>query len=74
MSVYIEVIALEHFSAPKHTEISGTTHARTRHAVFNLFMFNDRKQDSTITTSHRKHIIELLNQRNIMSNILSTIW
>ena len=32
-SVYIEGIALEHFSAPIHTYISGITQARTHHAV-----------------------------------------
>ena len=40
-----------------------------------LFVFSDdRKQDSTTTIVHSKRIIELLKQRNNMSNTLSTIW
>ena len=35
---------------------------------------NDSKQDATTTIAHIKYIIELLKQRNIMSNILITTW
>ena len=32
--MYIEGIAVDHFSAPTHTETAGTPRAHTRHAVF----------------------------------------
>ena len=35
--VSIEVIVLEHFSAPTQTETETTPQARTRHAVFHSF-------------------------------------
>ena len=41
---------------------------------FHSFLSDDTKQDSVKTTAHRKVIIELLKQQNIMSNALSTIW
>ena len=72
-SVYIEGIALEHLRAPTHIKTAGTTQARTCHAVFHSFLFNDRKQDSATTIAHSKHIIELLKQQNIMSNMVITI-
>ena len=72
--MYIEGIELEHFSSPTHTETEGTPQACTRHAVFHYSFSDDSKHDSATTTSHSKHIIELLKQHNIMSNTLSTIW
>ena len=74
ISVSIEGIASEHFHAPMHTETSGTTLARTRHDVFHSFFSDDIKEDSITTISHIKRIIELLKQRHIMSNMLSTTW
>ena len=62
----IEGITLENFIAPKHTEISGTTQVSTHHAVFHSFWSDERKQDYATTNAHRKRIIELLKQRNIM--------
>ena len=73
-SVYIEGIALEHFSAPTQTETSTTPQARTRHAMFHSFLYDYRKQDSDITIAHSKIIITFLKQHNIISAILSTIW
>ena len=60
MSVSIEGIALDHFSAPTHTEITGTPQDRTHHYVFHSFFSDDRKQDYATTISHSKRIIELL--------------
>ena len=65
---------MEYFSEPTHTEIEGTPQARKSHAVFHSFLSDDSKQDSATTTAHRKHIIKLLKQRNIMPNTLSSIW
>ena len=36
-SLYIEGIALEHFSAAPHKDIKSSIHSRPRHAVFNYF-------------------------------------
>ena len=42
--------------------------------MFNSFLSDDRKQDSSTTNAHIKRIIEFLKQRNIVLNKLSTIW
>ena len=68
----IEVIALEQFSAPTHIETEVTPQAHTRHSMFHSFFSGYSKQDSATTISHSKRTIELLKQRNIMSNMLST--
>ena len=42
--------------------------------MFHSFLSDDRKHDSKTHITHSKHTIELLKQRKIMSNTLSTIW
>ena len=64
---------MDHFSAPTHTETEVTPQECTCHAVFHLFLSDDRTQDSDTTTAHIKRINELLKQRNIMSNTLIKI-
>ena len=70
----IEGISLENFSATTHTETSLTPQARTCHAVFHSFLYDDSKQNSATTITRSKRIIELLKQHNIMLNALSKIW
>ena len=70
--MYIEDIALDHFSVPTHTETSVKPQARIHHSLFTFFSY-DSKQDFYTNIAHSKHIIELLNQRNILSNTLSKI-
>ena len=65
---------MDHFSASTKTETATTPQALTRHAVFHSFFSDDSKQDVATTIAHSKIIIELLNQRKIMSAMLSTIW
>ena len=72
--VSIEGVSLEHFSEPAQTETPGTPQSRRSQSVFHSFFSDDRKQDSSTTISHIKCIIELLNQRNIISNTLIKIW
>ena len=71
-SIYFEGIVLEHFSAPTQTGISVKPKVLTRHDVFHSCLSDDSKQYSATTTVHRKRTIELLKERNIMSNTLST--
>ena len=59
-SMYIEGIALEHYSALPQTEINSTTEPCPRHAAFHSFLSYDIKQDAATTTSHRNCLIELL--------------
>ena len=73
-SVSIKGILLENFSSPTQTEISGKPQECTHNYVFHSFLSYDRKQYAATTISNIKHIIELLKQRNIMSNMLSKIW
>ena len=42
-SVYIEGIELEHFGALPKTDINSTTPSRQLHAVFQSFLYDDRK-------------------------------
>ena len=60
ISVSIEVIVLEHFSALPQIEINLPTKPCPQHAVFHSFLSDDNKQDATTTTAHRNRLIELL--------------
>ena len=71
--MYIEGIALEHFSAPPQTETSVTPQELTHYAAFHSFFSDNSKHDSATNIAHIKHITELLKKRNIMSNKLITI-
>ena len=65
MSVSIEVISLEHFSAVPKTDINSTTPSPQRHAVFHYFLLSDdSKQDAATTTAYSKHLISLLKYKN----------
>ena len=70
----IEVIALEHFSAVPQADINSSTISRPRHAVIHSFLSDDRKQDAVTTTSHRKRLISLLKNQQVLTISLSTIW
>ena len=48
---------MENFSTTTQTEVSTTPEARTFHAVFHSFLYDDIKQDSATTTAHIKRII-----------------
>ena len=60
ISVSIEVIVLENFSALPHTEINSYTKPWPSHTVFHSYLSDDNKQDSATTTTHSKHLIEML--------------
>ena len=70
----IEGIALEHFSAAPQADINSSTLARPRHAVFHSFLSDDSKQDAATTTAHSKRFISLLNNKQVLTTSLSTIW
>ena len=59
ISVSIQGIALEHFSALPQTELKAFTKPCPRHLVFHSFFSDYSKQDSATTTAHRKLLIEL---------------
>ena len=58
--MYIECIALEHFSALPQTEINSYTKPCPRHAVFHYILSDDSKQDNTTTTAHINRLTRLL--------------
>ena len=60
ISVSIEGIALEHFSALSQTKINSSTKLYPRHAVLHYFLSGDIKQDSATTNEQSKILIELL--------------
>ena len=72
--MYIEVIALEHFSAAPQADINSSTLSRPRHEVFQSFLSDDSKQDAATTTAHRKLLISLLKNKQVLTTSLSTIW
>ena len=62
-SVYIDGIALEHFSALPQIEINSSTKPCPRHAVFRSILSYDRKQDAANTTAHSNRLIELFKKQ-----------
>ena len=68
ISVPIEGIALEHFSAAHQADINSTSQTRPRNAVFHFFISDDIKQDAATTTEHIKTLILLLNNKLIVKN------
>ena len=70
----LEGIALEHFSAGPQEDINSTTPSRPRHAVFHYFLSENSKQNSASTTAHSKRLISLLNNKQVLTTSLSTIW
>ena len=74
ISVYIEVITLEYFSAVPHTNINSTKPSRQSHAVFHSFLFDYSKQDFSTTTAYSKSLISLFKDKTLLSRSLSTIW
>ena len=71
--MYIEGIVLEHFSGLPKIEINASTKSYPRHAVFHSLLSDYSKQDSAITTLHRKRLIALLKRKKILTSSLSTI-
>ena len=65
ISVFIEGIALKHFSA-SHQPIPllASDHV-SRKAVFHYFLSDYSKQDATNTSEHSKRIIELFHNRTV---------
>ena len=57
--MYIEGVALGHFSTRDQEISSSYLHSCTLHAVFHLFMSDNNKQDTAPTAKHRKQIIEM---------------
>ena len=68
ISVYIDVIALEHFSALHKSGINAPTKSRSRHAVFHSFFSDYRKHDSATTTEQSKNLIGLLKERKLLTS------
>ena len=55
--MFIEGIALDHFSATTHPETVSVPESRKNNAMFHSFLYDDRKIYSTTTAAHLKHII-----------------
>ena len=68
ISVSIEGISLEHFSAAPQADINSSTISRQRHAVFHSFLYDNSKQDSVTTTSNSKRLILLLKNKKLLKN------
>ena len=72
-SVSIEGIALEHFSAAPKVDNNTSTTSCQRHVVFQSFLSDYSKQDVATTTSHRKRLISLIKNKQVLTTSLSTI-
>ena len=71
--MYIEGVALGHFSTTDQEISSSYLHSCTLHAVFHLFMSDKIKQYAGTTAAHSEQIIELL-RKKILGAGISTIW
>ena len=60
ISMPVEDIALENFSALPQTEIKSSTKTCPCHALFRSVLSDDTKQYADTTTTHSKRLIELL--------------
>ena len=67
ISVSIEGIALEHFSAAPQADINSSTLSRPRHALFHSFLSDDIKQYAATTTAHSKRLISLLKNKQVLT-------
>ena len=74
ISVSIEGIALENFSATPQADINSSTLSRPQNAVFHSFLSDDSKQDADTTTAHRKRLISFLKNKQVLTTPLSKIW
>ena len=72
-SVSIEGISLEHFSALPKLGINASIKSYPRHEVFHSFFSDDSKKYSATTTAHRKCLIKMLKERNLLKSSLSII-
>ena len=72
-SVSIEGISLKHFSAEPQADINSSTLSHPRHAVFRFVLSNDRKQDAATTTAHRKLLVSLLKNKQVLTTSLGKI-
>ena len=72
--VSIEGIGLEHFSAAPQADINSSTLSRPRHAVFHSFLSDDSKQDAATNTAQSKRLISLLENKQVLTTSLRTIW
>ena len=67
--LYIEGIALEHFSAATQSDINSSSLPCPRRAVFHSFLSDDSKQDAATTTAHRNRLISFLKKKSV-NNII----
>ena len=77
VAIYICLLKALHWITLLHQHIQKkkvTPQAYRSHYVFHSFFSDESKHDYATTTAHSKRIIELLKQRNSISNMLSTIW
>ena len=65
---------MEHFSVAQQVDINSSTLSRPRHAVFHSFLSEDTKQDAATTTEHRKRLIPLIKNQQVLTISLSAIW
>ena len=72
--MYIEGIALEHLSAAPQEDINSTTPSRQHHALFRSFLSDYIKQDAATITAHSKRSISFLNNKQVFTTSLITIW
>ena len=67
--MYIEGIALEHFSALTQTEIKSYTKLCPQYEVFHYFSSDDSKQYSATATLHIKSLIKLFKKKVLTSEL-----
>ena len=70
----VEGIPLEHSSAVPQADINSSTLSRQLYAVFHSFLSDNSKQDAATITAHRKRLISLFKEKNVLTTLLRKIW
>ena len=65
---------MENFRAAPKADIKSYTISCQCHAAFHSFLSDDSKEDAATTTVHIKRLISLLNNKQVLTISLSTIW
>ena len=71
--LFIEGIALDHFSATTHQERTLRPKSFTHNDVFDSFLY-DTVNMIVPQLLHTEKPMELLNKQRILSKMLSTLW
>ena len=74
MYLSTEGLALEHFNASNQSNSAVSDKQVSHQTLFHSFLSDANKKDAAITAAHSKHMLQLLQQRNIPHTTRRSIW